>query len=93
MHGESLRGKPGVVDTLKGCLHAEGIDKITENIFPAKKQHTITRFCCEELGVTAIQLEINHRYRAPNRNGVDYSRLFRALASAITRFTCKSSNP
>lgn len=90
MHGKSLLGNTTLLPTLKRCFHAEGILKITENAFPAETQHTVTRYCCEELGVPAVQLEINHRYRAPNRNATDYSRLFRALVSAAGKLSASS---
>jgi hypothetical protein len=87
INGESLVGDKVAVNILKESFQAEGIGRIADNVFTAKAQHTVTRFCSEELGVPSIQLEINHRYRAPNRNGEDYSRLFRALATAIKDIT------
>ena len=58
---------------------------VSENFFPAAVQRTVTRFCAEELHIPAVQVEINHRFRAPNRNGADYARLFRAVREIVTR--------
>jgi len=85
MHGESLLGNQLVRDLIVDVFHAEGIDGVTENRFAAAKQQTVTRFCAEELHIPAVQFEINHRFRAPNRNGADYVRMFRALAAIVDK--------
>ena len=44
---------------------------------------SVAGWCATELGAPAVRVEIAHRFRAPNRNGADYRRLFRALATAV----------
>lgn len=86
MKGRSLLGKHQIASWVKDKLEEEGFTDISSNFFSAAGQdgqYTVTRFVAEELHIPALQLEINRKYRNPHQNGVDYFRLFHALAQVI----------
>jgi hypothetical protein len=83
MHGRSILGSAEAIPVLRACFEAAGFRTITENVFSAERSHTITRFCATKLGIPAIQLEVNRRFRDPEHDPRSWAMLLRALTSAL----------
>ncbi len=49
------------------------------DVFPAAKQMTVIKYAASELGVPAIQLEINRRLREPQKRPDDFMKLVKFL--------------
>ncbi|ACV61985.1 hypothetical protein Dtox_1099 [Desulfofarcimen acetoxidans DSM 771] len=79
LQGRSLKDKPELLLYLENCLNFYGVSDLSRDYFPAAKQHTVTRFVCENTDIPAIQLEINRRYRRPYEKPADFCRLLAAL--------------
>jgi hypothetical protein len=72
------RASGGQID-LVSHLKKSTIDNVSLNALPITGQNPVADFCSSKLGITTLRLKINRRYRAPNRNGEDFRRLFEAL--------------
>ncbi len=83
MKGNSLLGKDRYAALLRDSLEKYEIPRISENRFTVSAQNTVTRFVSQQLGIAAVQLEINKRFRAPHQNPEDYCRMVGALAEFI----------
>lgn len=83
MKGVSLLGQNNYRDLLRSCLLNYGVTPITENRYTISGNKTITAHASENLGIPALQLEINKKYRSPNQNPTDYCRLLAALVDFI----------
>jgi len=64
---EFLLGNSGILEDLtdsavKFGIKCGGLDK-----FPASKQQTVTKYCASKLGIPSMQLEINKKYRQPDK--------------------------
>jgi len=53
------------------------------DVFPAAKQMTVTKYTARELGIPAIQLEINLRLREPEKRPDDFIKLVKFLRGFI----------
>lgn len=82
--GRSLLGQSKVLTLLTENLMSAGLKNISQNYFPAKGINTITHFTNRELGIPALQLEINRKYRVPAQNPQDFTRLLAGLARFIS---------
>ena len=85
MKGNSLLGKNHYVALLRDSLEKHGISTISENRFTISGQNTVTSYVSQHLGIPALQLEINKRFRAPHQNPEDYCRMVAALAEFIQK--------
>jgi hypothetical protein len=65
MDGRSMLGNTRMLTLLVESLNSTGFGRILQNYFPAKGNNTITNFVYTELGIPALKLEINRRYRVP----------------------------
>ncbi|WP_418792112.1 hypothetical protein [Phosphitispora sp. TUW77] len=83
MEGISLLNKTCYTTVLKDVLKNHGITRISENYFTVSGQNTVTSYVSQHLGVPALQLEINKRFRAPNQNPEDYCRMVGVLAEFV----------
>jgi len=81
--GKSLLGRNRIQTLLKEAMEYYGINKISENRFSVSGQNTITAYASQNLGIPAVQLEINKRFRVPHQNPQDYCRVVGALSDLI----------
>lgn len=66
---EFLLGKKQILEDLYSKADINGITVGSLNTFPAVRQMTVTKFAAREIGIPAMQLEINRRMRLPSDNG------------------------
>jgi len=85
MKGSSLLGQNHYRDILKSCLTKYDVTPISENKYTVSGNKTITAHVSESLGIPALQLEINKKYRSPNQNPTDYCRVLAALADFVRK--------
>ena len=86
LRGRSLGDRPEVLLNLEDCLRSYRITSLSRDYFPAIKQHTVTRFVCENTDIPAIQLEISRKYRRPYKKPVEFCRLLAALLDFTSLF-------
>lgn len=84
LFGDSLLGKPALLDRLKRHLAGAGLGNLSDNAFPGERQATVIRFL-HRRGVPSIQLEINARWLRPEAGPVELERFMR-LANALAAF-------
>ena len=83
MKGCSLLGQFKYLKLLKKYLHEYEITAVSENHFTVTGQNTVTNYVSGQLGIPALQLEINKQFRAPHQNARDYCRMVGSLADFI----------
>lgn len=83
MNGVSLLGQNTYSDVLRKCLLNYDVMPISENRFTISGNKTITAHASENLGIPALQLEINKKFRSPNQNPTDYCRVLAALVDFV----------
>ncbi|MEW5762392.1 MAG: N-formylglutamate amidohydrolase [Bacillota bacterium] len=82
-HGASLLGRPELVQALQDTCRRYGINEVFVNhTFSGCGQPTVTRLVSTELGIPALQLEINKRWRDP----VNRPEQFRALVDSLAEY-------
>ena len=86
LRGRSLGDRPELLLSLEDCLQSYGITGLSRDYFPAAKQHTVTRFVCENTDIPAIQLEISRKYRRPYEKPAEFCRLLAALLEFTSLF-------
>jgi len=84
INGSSLLGKTEFTRKLKNSFTDYGITQISENHFTVSGQRTVTSYVSEIIGIPAIQLEINKKFRVPHQNAAEYCRLIGALTNFIS---------
>ncbi|MEW6727627.1 MAG: hypothetical protein ACOYU7_11100 [Bacillota bacterium] len=88
--GKSFLDKPHFLSLLQDALADEGIGDVhIEDTFSACGQATVTRFVSQELGVPALQLEINKRYRDPENHPEEFKSLVEALRKYILELAAR----
>lgn len=80
---EFLNGKRFLMTDLEKVLLKNNIKLGGTDIFPAYRQHTISRFANSELGIPAMQIEINKKYRDPESNGYLFEKLINTLVEYV----------
>ncbi|MEL7656020.1 MAG: hypothetical protein AAGU75_08940 [Bacillota bacterium] len=60
-----------------------GFSKVSSDYFDASSPNTIANFAARELGIPAVQIEINKHYRVPAQNPQGFHRLMAALVESI----------
>jgi len=83
VNGASLLGQNKILQRLVTSLEDAGLTRISQNYFSTANENIITLFAARELGIPALQLEINKMYRVPHQNGSAYCRLVAALVIFI----------
>ncbi|HEX3031175.1 MAG TPA: hypothetical protein VHS59_02865 [Bacillota bacterium] len=83
MWGKSLLGQSWILEQVIKAFRSQNISPISQNRFSADSQHTVTWFTATQLGIPAVQLEINKEFRVPRQNPEAYSRLLAALTEVI----------
>ena len=82
---EFLKGGHRIFDELNKAAASYGISLGSEDVFPAQRQMTVTRFSAARLGVPSMQLEIGGGLRQPGSAPGDFTRLVNFLREFIGR--------
>lgn len=82
-HGKTLLAKAQMVATLEHNFQDFGLTRISHEHFAATGANTITNYVARELGIPAVQVEINKQYRVPAQNPQGFHRLLGALVASI----------
>lgn len=80
--GETLF-KSSMLELVERNFKDFGLSKITRGHFAAAGPNTISSFVARELGIPALQIEINKQYRVPAQNPKGFHRLLGALVSSV----------
>ena len=80
--GEFVNRNEFLMSVLENVLKKYDIRLGGTHIFPAYRQHTVSRFVNSELGIPAMQIEINKKYREPDTD----SHLFEKLIYSLNEF-------
>ncbi|MBI4148325.1 hypothetical protein HY490_03480 [Candidatus Woesearchaeota archaeon] len=81
LNGKSVLGNPLLIHLLSASFKAEGFGELTSNVFAAEQQASVTKFASQQLGIPAVQLEINRKFRCQTKE--DTLRLVRAMVRVI----------
>ncbi|HAG07403.1 MAG: Uncharacterized protein XD69_1042 [Clostridia bacterium 62_21] len=83
-HGKALLGRPELAARLVECCKRHGINEVyVDHTFSGCGQPTVTRLVSRNLGVPALQLEINKRWRDPEKHPEQFRALVECLAAYI----------
>jgi len=80
---EFLNGNKSLITELEKVLNENNIKLGGTDVFPAYRQHTVSRFANSELGIAAMQIEINKKYRNPESNGYLFEKLINTLVEYV----------
>ena len=81
--GKTLLSKTGILETLERNFRAFGLGELSQGHFAARGPNTIANYVARELGIPAVQVEINKHYRVPGQNPQGFHRLLGALMVSI----------
>lgn len=81
--GKNTLGQERQLKTLVQNFQAFGLSKISFDHFAASGLNTIANYVARELGIPAIQIEINKQFRVPGQNPHAFYRVLGALAESI----------
>lgn len=65
---EFLLGQTNILDDFYNTAEKYGISSGSLDKFPASKQQTVTKYAATQLGIPSMQIEINKRYRLPDKD-------------------------
>ncbi len=82
---KNLLGKAEILKTLEQTFQDFGLLRTSLDYFAASGQNTVANYAARELGIPAVQVEINKQYRVPAQNAQGFHRLLGALAESIKR--------
>lgn len=82
---KNLLGKVEILETLEQSFQDFGLSKVSYDHFAASGSNTVANYVARELGIPAVQVEINKQYRVPAQNPQGFHRLLGALAESIKR--------
>ncbi|HVJ49527.1 hypothetical protein [Desulfitobacterium sp.] len=81
--GKTLLRSAKLQETLDYNFQLFGLKRISHDYFAAAGSNTVTHFVACELGIPAVQIEINKLYRVPAQNSQGYHRILGALVESI----------
>ncbi|GAB6172241.1 hypothetical protein JCM15765_17190 [Paradesulfitobacterium aromaticivorans] len=81
--GKTLLGKVQFPEVLERNFQAFGLIRISRDHFAAFGRNTVTNYVARELGIPAVQIEINKQFRVPGQNPQGFHRLLGALVASI----------
>ena len=84
---EFLLGNQNYLDALANASANHGITIGGEDVFPAAKQLTVSKYAARKLGVPSIQLEIVRELRKPDSSPEGFLRLTRFLKEFIAQIS------
>jgi hypothetical protein len=82
-NGKTLLVKSRILETLKRNCQEFGLSRISYDHFTEIGSNTITNYVSRELGIPAVQVEINKQYRVPAQNPQGFHRLVATLVESI----------
>jgi hypothetical protein len=82
-NGKTLLTKVSTLETLEQNLRGFGLSRISHDYLSATGPNTIVNYAVRELGIPAVQLEINKQYRVPAQNSQGFHRLLGALTESV----------
>ncbi|MCO5384461.1 MAG: N-formylglutamate amidohydrolase [Desulfosporosinus sp.] len=85
--GKNLLGKARVLEILEQNFKDFGLSRTSHDYSPASGPNTVASYVARELGIPAVQLEINKQYRVPAQNPQGFHRLLGALVKSIKELT------
>ena len=78
-----LNGNKSLLTELQKVLNENNIKLGGTDVFPAYRQHTVSRFANSELGIAAMQIEINKKYRDPESDSHLFDKLINVLVEYL----------
>ncbi|NIS09384.1 MAG: hypothetical protein GWO07_11605 [Candidatus Dadabacteria bacterium] len=81
--GEFLNGNNALLDSLENLLKNNNLRQGGFDVFPAYKQHTVSRFVYTKLGIASMQLETNYKLRDPEFDSNSFEKLISFLTQYI----------
>jgi hypothetical protein len=81
--GKNLLGKTKILELVERNLQDFGLSRISHDHFAASGPNTIANYVARELGIPAVQIEINKQYRVPAQNPQGFHRLLGALVASV----------
>lgn len=81
--GKNLLGKTRILELIERNFQGFGLSKLSRDHLAASGPNTISNYIARELGIPAVQLEINKHYRVPAQNPQGFHRLVGALAESV----------
>jgi len=81
--GKTLLVKVSMLKTLEQNFQSFGLSRISHDYFSPTAPNTIANYVARELGIPAVQVEINKQYRVPAQNPAGFHRLLGALMESI----------
>ncbi|AFV01608.1 hypothetical protein UNSWDHB_702 [Dehalobacter sp. UNSWDHB] len=82
---KNLLGKANILEILEQNFRDFGLARVSTDFFAASGANTVSHFVSHELGIPAVQIEINKHYRVPAQNALGFHRLMGALAESVKR--------
>lgn len=84
---EFLLGHDNFLEEIESLALINDISVGGLDIFPAAKQMTVTKYAARKFKVPSIQIEINKRFREPEKNPQDFIKLIVFLRNFIDRLS------
>lgn len=81
--GKTLLDKTKMLELIERNLRDFGLSRISHDHFAASGPNTIANYIARELGIPAVQIEINKQYRVPAQNPKGFHCLLGALATSV----------
>ena len=81
--GKTSLGKTKILEILERSFQGFGLSRLSHDHFAASGPNTISYYIAHELGIPAVQLEINKHYRVTAQNPQGFHRLLGALAESV----------
>lgn len=83
--GKTLLAKTRMLEFVKFNFQDFGLSRISYDHFAAAGPNTIANYISRELGIPALQIEINKQYRVPAQNPQGFHRLLGALMTSVRK--------
>ncbi len=81
--GKTLLAMTGMLELIERNFQAYGLSRISHDHFAASGSNTIANYIARELGIPAVQIEINKQFRVPAQNPQGFHRLLGALVASV----------
>ena len=81
--GKTLLIKTNMSKLVERNFQDFGLSRISHDHFATSGPNTIANFVAHELGIPALQIEINKQYRVPAQNPQGFHRLLGALVASV----------
>ncbi|WP_199242610.1 hypothetical protein [Desulfosporosinus fructosivorans] len=81
--GKTLLEKIRMLEVIERNLRSFGLSRISHDHFAASGPNTMANYIARELGIPAVQIEINKQYRVPAQNPQGFHRLLGALVASV----------